>query len=163
MPKAGTNAGDPAAREPPTLGQLGMARLVGRCCRLIVGAQVVVVPKAPANTLPAGGAIFSVAQRKIKLSSILSQVDESESGMMSEQGMVACYMRCSALYKGDESPPKESEPTVEQLSALKHPIDSGSPPYCDFSIWGPYVHRLVKKIKLSGYNIGRGGKLQLVM
>ena len=62
-----------------------------------------------------GGAIFSVAQGKIKLSSILSQVDESESGMMSEQGMVACYMRCSALYKGNENPPKESEPTVEQL------------------------------------------------
>ena len=58
--------------------------------------------------------------------------------------------------------PKESEPTSEQLSAIFHLVSQNNVPYCDFSVFGPYGHLMIKKIKLSGYIIGRDGTLQNV-
>ena len=156
----GPNAGDPPTRQPPTLAQLGMARLLGRCCRLVVGAKPAPAPATPV-TAPAAP-VSAAATRRIKLNAVLSQVNESEIGIMSEADMVTGYMLYATVYGGNERPPKKSEPSVEQVSVLKHLIDGGSTPYVDFSVWGPYMHRLVKKIKLSGYSLGRDGKLQLV-
>ena len=45
---------------------------------------------------------------------------------------------------------------------MHHIVSQSNPPYCDFAIWGPYGHRLVKKLKLSGYVIGRDGLLTSV-
>lgn len=72
------------------------------------------------------------------------------------------YLRYSVVYGDQEHPPKESEPTLEQLSAVHHLINQNHSPYCDFAIWGPYVHRLVKKLKFSGYVIGQDGVLTSV-
>lgn len=136
------SAGDPPARAAPALAQLGMARLVGRCCRLMVGSDPSQAPVAAAAAAPAP--TTAASQRRIKLNAVLSQVDEAEISVTSEADMVTGFLRYATVYGGNERPPKESEPSVEQVSALKHLIDAGATPYVDFSIWGPYMHRLVK-------------------
>ena len=72
------------------------------------------------------------------------------------------YLRYETLNGKGERPPKDSEPTAEQVSSLLHLINQGHPPYADFAIFGPYGHRLYKKIKLSGVTIGRVGTLKSV-
>ena len=72
------------------------------------------------------------------------------------------YLRYETLNGKGERPPKDSEPTAEQVSSLLHLINQGHPPYADFAIFGPYGHRLYKKIKLSGVTIGRDGTLKSV-
>lgn len=155
----------------PTLAEIGKAKVVFRTCKVICGqgqtiddlknqlqqAQTAAATAQAANQ--ASAASSSAGERKIKLSAILSQVDESEAKVLSEKDLVAAYMRYSVIYGDQERPSKESEPTLEQLSAMHHVVSQGHPPYCDFAIWGPYGHRVAKKLKLSGYVIGRDGLL----
>ena len=110
----------------------------------------------------ASSSTSAASERKIKLSSILSQVDDTETTVMSEKDLVAAYLRYSTVFGDNERPPKESEPTSEKLSAIFHLVSQNNVPYCDFSVFGPYGHRMIKKIKLSGYIIGRDGTLQNV-
>ena len=157
---------------PPTLAELGMAKLVLRACRIVSGYEMTVADMkkqvADANAMAAMAKAASTSttsaasERKIKLSSILSQVDDTETTVMSEKDLVAAYLRYSTVFGDNERPPKESEPTSEQLSAIFHLVNQNNVPYCDFSVFGPYGHRMIKKIKLSGYVIGRDGTLQNV-
>ena len=55
-----------------------------------------------------------------------------------------------------------TEPTSEQLSAVRHLLDTNCCPYTDFSIFGPYGQRIFKKLEFVGYTIGRDGKLSTV-
>ena len=43
-------------------------------------------------------------------------------------------------------PSADTEPTDEQLSAVKMLLESGGPPYVDFSIFGPHERRALKKL-----------------
>ena len=162
-----TEADNSITYHPPTLAQVGQAKLVFRTAKIACGQgqtmeelrnqlqQAQQQAKAP----PMASPVSAVADRKVKLSAVLSQVDDSEAKVMTEREMVAAYLRYSAVYGDTEQPSKESEPTLEQLSALHHVVSQGNPPYTDFAIWGPYGHRLAKKVKLSGYVMGRDGVL----
>ena len=155
----------------PTIAQVGQAKLVFRTCKVICGQgqtledlqkQLTEAQQKAQNATTPQAASSAASERKVKLSAILSQVDDSEAKVLTEKELVAAYLRYAAVYGDGERPPKESEPTLEQLSAIHHLVTQGHPPYCDFAIWGPYGHRLVKKLKLSGYVIGRDGILTSV-
>ena len=167
--------GGQAAYDAPTMAELGKARLVLRTCKVVAGSGETIEDlrnqlaqaKAAASNPPTQSsqqpAVLSTGQeRRVKLSAILSQIDESEAKIMDEKEMVAAYLRYATIFGESERPPKESEPTIEQISALRHIIQQGHPPYTDFSVWGTFGHRLVKKIKLSGYVIGRDGVLSTI-
>ncbi len=51
-----------------------------------------------------------------------------------------------------EFPAEEIEPTEEQISAVHQLINNGSPPYVDFSIFGPYGRRLIRKLTFISYH-----------
>eukprot|EP00435_Cladocopium_sp_Y103_P031264 s206_g7.t2 len=152
----------------PTIAQVGQAKLVFRTCKVICGQGQTLedlqkqLKEAQAQAQASSStpaAVSTAAERKVKLSAILSQVDDTEAKVLSEKELVAAYLRYAAVCGEQERPPKESESTLEQLSAVHHIVSQNNPPYCDFAIWGPYGHRLVKKLKLSGYVIGRDGVL----
>ena len=156
---------------PPTIGDMGKARLVFRTCQVVTGStetiedlkkQLAAARATPATTAANQAASSAAEERKVKLSAILSQVDDTEAKVLTEKEMVQAYLRYATVFGEGERPAKESEPTVEQLSAVRHLLANGHPPYCDFSIWGPFGHRLAKKIKLSGYILGRDGLLTSV-
>ena len=117
---------------------------------------------APHPTTPPATSAFSAALRKVKLSAVLSQVDDAEIDVLDEKEILKGYLRYEAVYGKGERPPKDSEPTSEQISSISHLVKQGHPPYADFAIFGPYGHRLYKKIKLSGVTIGRDGLLKSV-
>jgi len=139
VPQIGSD-GNPMAGggSPPTLAQLGAAKLVGRACRVIAGngtsieelkvlaAKATAPPPVPS---PAAGS-SSVALRKVKLSAVLSQVDDAEIDVLDEKEILKGYLRYEAVYGKGERPPKDSEPTSEQVSSLHHLIKQGTSTIC---------------------------------
>ena len=96
----------------PTIAEWGMARLVGRACRTVAGAtelealkaQLAQAQAAAPQTVPpaAAGSLSSTATRRIKMSAIISQVDESEVFMMEEKKVIKCYARYEAVFGAGE-------------------------------------------------------------
>ena len=54
-------------------------------------------------------------------------------------------------------PPPEEELTAEQLTAVKKVLDVDMAPYVDFSVWGPFGNRMVRKLKLHGHTFSSEG------
>ena len=160
--------GNPTSRA-PTLAEVGQASLFGRACRLVAGngdtleelrarakaASSRPTPPAPRPPSPTG-------TRKIKMNTIASQVDDSEFELAPEADLMRCFRRYESVYGKGERPEHDQEPTPEQVSAVMCILRRGSPPYVDFAVFGPHGHRIMKKVKLSGVNIGRDGTLQTV-
>lgn len=113
------------------------------------------------TTAPAGPSSPSTAAatRKIKLSSVISQIDDTEILLDAEKKILKAFARYEVVY-GKGEPPKESEPTTEQITAIRHLLDQGSVPYVDFAIFGPYGMRIMKKVKFSGVMLGRDGSVK---
>ena len=156
----------PAARA-PTLAEYGAAKLVGNLCRIHSGAQMTVEQLRQAasklqTTAPAASQSSTSPQRKFKLSAVSLQVDETEIGIADEKSLMACYSRYQLIFGKGEMPPKDTEPTGEQISAVKHLLESNVPPYVGFSVYGPFAQRMQKRIKLSGVTLGRDGVLRSV-
>ena len=49
-----------------------------------------------------------------------------------------------------EEPLREEGVTRDQISAVQKLLDNSLVPYCDFSVWGPHGHRVLKKSKCQG-------------
>ena len=87
----------------PTIAQLGQAKLVFRACKVVCGNGQTLedlqkqLKEAQAQTQSSATptAVSTAADRKVKLSAILSQVDDSEAKVMSEKDLVTAYMRYS--------------------------------------------------------------------
>ena len=87
------------AQRAPTIAEVGMGRLIGRICRRCVGTEPQVRPTASLSPK----ATSSATSRKIKLSQVVSQVDETEIKPLSEVDlliMFARYEACSARASG---------------------------------------------------------------
>ena len=143
--------------------ELGQAKLIGHVCRIVAGQGQTIEDlkrKAAAiSTTPHGSAVSSgstAAARKVKLSSVISQIDDTEILLADEKEILKAFARFEVVYGKGERIPKESEPTSEQITAVKHLLDQGSVPYVDFAIFGPYGMHILKKVKLSGVMLGRG-------
>ena len=156
---------DPADRA-PTMAEHGQAMLFGRACRITAGngetieelrarAKAASVPP-PVATAPAS------TGRKLKMTSIASQVDDSEFDMAPESELLLCFRRYESIFGRGERPGQDQEPTPEQVSAIRCILSRGQPPFVDFGVFGPHGHRIMKKVKLSGYTIGRDGQLQSI-
>ena len=51
-------------------------------------------------------------------------------------------------------PRPEEDVTPEQLAALRAPFLSGGPLFVDLAVWGPFGHRIQRKLRLSGQTLG---------
>ena len=153
----------------PTLVETGKAMLVLRCCHLVGGqgqsvdelitalAKAKAAPPPPPSPAAAG-----TPDRKVKLSSVTSQVDDTEVNLLVEADLVSMYLEYEKVYGRGERPPKDAEPTGEQLAAITHLLKAGLPPYADFSIFGPFGRRIERKVKLSGMSLGRDGVIRQI-
>ena len=50
----------------------------------------------------------------------------------------------------DEESLRDEDVTKDQISAVQNLLDNSLVPYCDFSVWGPHGHRILKKSKCRG-------------
>ena len=84
---------------------------------------------------------------KRKISDVLDQVDDSAYPMLPPE--TVAQMRASYRLVTGGDPPDEERPTAEHLSALQHRIGSGTAPFADFAVFGPYGRRHAKLLKFT--------------
>ena len=89
----------------PTMVECGLARLATRCCRVIAGsghtiedlrkqaADALAAAQAAQTAQPSSSQMSSTAQRKIKLSTIISQVDGTEILLEDEKEIMKAFAR----------------------------------------------------------------------
>ena len=151
----------------PTLVEAGQASLFIRLCHLVGGKgrtlqEMEAAMHAGKASAPPPPPVVPKAGRKFKMSTVALQGDETEVPMVNESDLVAMYLEYEKVYGAGVRPPKDHEPTIEQVSAVVHLLQAGLPPYMDFALFGPFGHRLERKVRLSGLSIGRDGTLKQV-
>ena len=137
----------------PTPRQAGQGALVGRTCRVVVGLKTTPT-SAPAASAPIA---TPSPKRKVKLSAVINQTDDMEVDILDEVAITDAYARYSK--KIGAAPPPDQELSSEQLTTLHALFQSGRAPYTDMAVWGPYHHRLAKKIRLKGIRLNSQGEI----
>ena len=151
--------GGEATRRELTVAELGTAFYLGRVARAKLGLEGSAPASAKANSPSPPSTLSSVATRKVKLSQVLSQLDETEVDIISEAEQIKMYSRYEVLYGRGQRPSARHEPTVEQLSGLKALTDGGQAPYVDFAVFQPFGARMMKRIKFAGLVLNKAGGL----
>jgi hypothetical protein len=149
---------------PPTPAQKAMAQIVGRVCRIIAGQE----PPTISHFTEKYGTNMGGEEenkppatvKKIKLSHTLSQTDEQEIPLRSPQKVKDAYANFKNIF--GYAPAEKEECTVEQLTGLDNLKSSDTSIYVDFAVWGPFGHRLLKKLKLAGMQMLPGGEFKTV-
>lgn len=109
-----------------------------------------VVPTGPGSTATAPGpAITGSPTRKLKLSSVVDPTLDAEIQQMEQGELNRLYQEYSLKFGAHPAP--EVDPSGDQLSALQQLIRAGALPYVDFSIWGPFGLRSLRKQVFTSY------------
>ena len=96
-------------------------------------------------------------RKRVKLATVADQANDTECDELSAQMIGKAYEAFTKATGGQPAPHEEL--TSEQLAALNALLRGTGPPYVDFSVWGPFGHRIAKRVKLSGMVMKPGGEL----
>ena len=113
------------------------------------GVQPAANPPAPFPA--AGGPATGSPQRKLKLSAVLDPCLDAEITVLSEAEISQMYTNYKVRF-GD-FPTADSDVSRDQLSALAQVLASSAAPYADFSVFGPYGQRLLRRQTYMGYQL----------
>ena len=97
-----------------------------------------------------------VVTRKVKMSAIFDQVDDTEITPWTPARMRACMAAFKAT-NDDEEPEPDEEVSVDQLAALEFKFSTGAAPCPDFGVWRPFGMRLARALKLTAQHLTPGG------
>ena len=164
--------------ENATPAQRAQAALVGSGARIAAGTQRTVADSRIAAaaalavasaTAPAAAPAASIGvpvlsnqdkdnvKSSLKLSAVLDQTADEEFQLMSRAEVDDCFKVYVTRLGG--APPDDQEPTVAQLSAMRHVVACECVPYADFGVFGPHAIRMMRKIRLTGLKLGPSGEL----
>ena len=168
---------------PPTPAQAAQAALVGRASRVLCGVQLsfaeerrlkgeadaaeerirvaeatAAAAAASAKASPPTCTAIATINKKIKLSTTVDQSNDQECEILDEMRLKQAYGAYSTIFK--TLPEQGEEPTIEQLSSILTLLNQGSPPYVDFSVFGPHGYRIMRKLKLTGMQMFPGGEFK---
>ena len=106
---------------------------------------------APSST---GGALHS-PERKMKLSQVADQGDESEFIVEAETNKGRYYATYMAKVGG--LPADLQDPSIEQLSALTRKLGLKQPPYVDFAVFVPFAKKHLKAQRYQSFVMQEDG------
>ena len=118
-------------------GQMAMMRqlafkISGLAPPLTAGSSAMSPSTALATLVPS-----STVQRKVKLSTILSQTDDTEI-VIEGTNKLQYQARWKAVFGAKSKPREEDEVTEAQMQAVEHLLAIKVNPFLDFAVWGPY-------------------------
>ena len=99
----------------------------------------------------AGNAPQAATTRKLKLSAILDPTLDAEIVPLPPDEIARMYEDYRTKF-GDH-PGSDSDPSSDQLAALKQVLASGAVPFACFTTWGPHGQRLLRKQTFTGYQL----------
>jgi hypothetical protein len=149
-----------------TMSERSKGELLGKACRIASGRdersevirkrktdELAVALLAPAvAALPTGP-----PAKKVKISTVADQGNDLEVPELNATVVAAAYAHFEALTGGQ--PATSEELTIDQLTSLHALLQGSGPPYVDFAVWGPFGHRISKKMKMVGLVMGPKGEL----
>ena len=141
---------------PVQAAQAGLLRRVARKHAFLVGGGTEANssdadPLAPApvpapQSAPTTAVGQSPVKRKLKLSAIMDQGDDTVIGGPEAADLAAWHQRYVACMGA--APQEEEEPTAVQRQALHHRACTlGAAPYADRAVWGPYGRKSTRANK----------------
>eukprot|EP00434_Breviolum_minutum_P038994 symbB.v1.2.034605.t1/scaffold4499.1/size38882/7 len=147
---------------PVDLTPIDLARLeiFRRVCFRRVGAtpdspgMVAAAPAAVAQ--PPAPIAGTGTSRKPKMSAIVDQTLNAEVQPLEHAEVTNMYQSYQAKYGAAPSP--ESEPTADQLAAVRQLVSSGSSPYIDMAVYGPQGLRRLRKLTFASYSLNSVGE-----
>ena len=148
----------PHAPAPPTIAQQGQVGIFLRTCRWkcsILPAQL--TPPAPPVTATPAPAAGSSGARKIKMAMVINQADDEEVDNLDQVAITQAYKTYRERVGG--FPLDDEELSGEQLSTLYALFKPNRAPYTDMAVWGPFQHRIQKKIKMKGMRFNAAGEI----
>eukprot|EP00435_Cladocopium_sp_Y103_P062533 s1398_g24.t1 len=102
------------------------------------------------------------AERKMKLSQVADQGDESEFPILPESQKAGFYSKY--VSKVGCMPADSEDPTVEQLSAIIRKVRTlHQPPYCDFAVFVPFAKRHLRAQKYQSFVLQEDGSFMAKM
>jgi hypothetical protein len=96
---------------------------------------------------PLGMAISAPNVSGLKMDVLVNPVNKSNLNKLTDIEVSDMFEKYSSSMGA--APAQDCEPTSEQLSAVNQLIQGGEAPYVDFSIFGPYGRRFLKKLSIS--------------
>ena len=151
--------GAPRAERDLTHVERGRLAMVRRVCFLRLGANPV-GSNAPGTPTPAAappaGVGSPIGARKIKLSALVDQTLDAEVTALPNGELQKMFEDYKTVY-GD-LPSTETEPTADQVAAVKQLLVSGSSPYIDFGVFGPHGQRILRKLTFRTYTLNSQGE-----
>ena len=137
----------------PTPRQAGQGALVGRTCGGGTWAYSGTCAYCCCTRFRPSPQQTHEAQRYYKS----DETDDMEVDILDDVAITAAYARYSK--KIGAAPPPDQELSSEQLTTLCALFQSGRAPHTDMAVWGPYHHRLAKKIRLKGVRLNSVGEI----
>ena len=108
------------------------------------------------STRSSGTSSVSVAEKKVKFSSVLDQGDDTEFVLDETLNKAAFYTKFVQVMGG--MPEDLEDPTLEQLAAMIRKVKvMRQPPYVDFAIWLPYAKKHLKSQKYKSFVMMQDG------
>jgi hypothetical protein len=158
---------------PPTAVEMGQVGSVRRISRILMGVDPseAIVATAAASSGPAilpslenGAAALpstsGLAERRIKISSVMDQGDDSEVRAMDPEMVRRLVAEWRQFENDGEDPQEDEEATGDQLASLDFRLRQGSTPFVDFAVWRPYGARFGRLLKFSTYQLLATGGYQ---
>ena len=131
-----------------------------RVCNLRVGrpaddttATAPAAPAFPGPPLPptGGGGQGGTGPRKIKLSAVLDPTLEAEIVPLAEAEVTRMYD--NYRQRSGEIPTADSDVSRDQLAAIQQVVQAGAVPYADFSVFGAFGQRLLRRQTFMGFQL----------
>lgn len=110
-------------------------------------------PAAQGGPAPAAPVVATTGdqERKVKLSLVLDQGDETEVRPLNPGDIRAAIADWRELENDGEDPLEEEEATGDQLIALDFRLKQGATPFVDFAVWKPFGARFGRLLKFVAY------------
>ena len=149
-----------AGARKPTPVELARVESLRRVCNIRVGREAsdlgvgwLPTPAVPGPPFPPiGGTPAPAGQaRKIKLSAVLDPTLDAEIIPLGETEVAAMYDQYRTKF-GDH-PSADTDVSRDQLAAVYQVVAVGACPFADFSIWGPFGQRLLRKQTFQAFHL----------
>ena len=89
-------------------------------------------------------------RRKVKLTAVSSQVDDTEIPVATNADMVKGLLNYQSTYGKDQRPKPDADVTQAQIAAIKHLVKLDEIPNVDFAIWTANGMRTERRMKFTG-------------
>jgi hypothetical protein len=159
----------------PTPVQRGEATLFIHGCRIKAGVIKTAAQTAAEQQARAVAAVAAAAQppqalapqpvpqgsvlATVRLSHVVNPAFDESVPLLTEARIVQGYTAYRAIF--GRMPEDQQECTAEQITGISYLLSMGMI-YVDFSVFGPFGHRMLRKMKLSGYEFRSDGTLHTV-